>query len=67
MAEINCHTCGGFVVGQRYVSYRLPELLVPRLEPSGAACLCQVPVIYGPPPGHRSQAAIPIPRFKLDE
>ena len=66
MIEINCHTCGGFVVGQRYVSYRPPELLVARVEPSGAACPCEVPVIYGPPPGHRSYAAIPIRRLKLD-
>jgi len=63
--ETHCHNCGGFVGGQKYVSYRLPEALAPRAEPSGSACRCMVPIIYGPPPGHRSQHAIPIAGLKL--
>ena len=55
LAELHCQHCGGFIGMRRYVSYPRPEMLMTLAEPSPAACLCTVPVIYGPPPGHNSQ------------
>lgn len=62
MANLHCQNCGGFIGLRRYISYRRPDSQATLADPSPAACLCTVPVIYGPPPGQNSQTRPVMPR-----
>lgn len=60
MTDIHCHSCGGFISGDpRGVSYRLPSNAAPTATPHSSLCLCDPPIVYGPPPGHVSSPGMP--------
>lgn len=51
MAEIHCHSCGGFIGDPEVVSYRQPSALIPQAAPHAGLCQCEQAVVYGAPPG----------------
>jgi hypothetical protein len=59
MADIHCHSCGGFVNDPGAVSYRLPPNPAHLAIPRSALCTCPSPIVYGPPPGYLSSPGMP--------
>ena len=57
MMEIHCSTCGGFINEPTRISYRLPPAVLDGsfgAVPTSALCICEPPVVYGPPAGRSS-------------
>jgi hypothetical protein len=60
MAEIHCHSCGGFISEPGPISYQLPPDPAAVAIPHSGLCPCTPPIIYGPPPGYLSSPGMPL-------
>jgi hypothetical protein len=54
MSEIHCHGCGRLITDLANVSYRLASDTAPPAVPRSGLCVCQPPIVYGPPAGYMS-------------
>jgi hypothetical protein len=60
MAEIHCHTCGGFIGNVDNLTYREPADQTPQAAPRSGPCTCDRSVVFGPPPGYMSWPGISV-------